>query len=240
MGFVRRRTGVVLPFETFVKNTKSDQSKRFERRYNLRPAKYCDIIYPMKDENKEIKIMSPLETASTKMTQWIGTPASLVVHTILFIGIFVLKAFGFPFDQILLILTTVVSLEAIYLAIFIQMTINRQEAKLHEVHEGLEELGEDVEEIGKDVDELSEDVEEIGKDVDELSEDVEEIGKDVDELGEDFEEISEDMEEDEKKEEQYRSQRNENLQKMETTLQSIIAELEKMKQQDTGRRATDK
>ncbi|MCX6735513.1 MAG: hypothetical protein NTZ13_00300 [Candidatus Parcubacteria bacterium] len=170
----------------------------------------------MKEENKEAKITSPLEEASIKATQWIGTPFSLVVHTVFFIGIFFLKNFGFSTEEILLILTTAVSLEAIYLAIFIQMTINRQEAKLHEVREDIEELGEDVEEIGKDVDELSEDVEEIGKD--------------VDELGEDFEEITEDMEEDEKKEEAYRSERNKNLQKIETTLQSLIIELEKMKE----------
>ena len=134
-----------------------------------------------------------------------------------------MRNFGFSTEEILLILTTAVSLEAIYLAIFIQMTINRQEAKLHEVREDIEELGEDVEEIGKDVDELSEDIEDI-------QEDVQEIGKDVDELGEDFEEITEDMEEDEKKEEAYRSERNKNLQKIETTLQSLIMELEKMKE----------
>jgi len=200
---------------------------------------------------KEEDVMTAAEKASAKMTQWIGTPASVLLHTVFFIGIFILKWFGYPLEEILLILTTVVSLEAIYLAIFIQMTINRQEAKLHEVREDIEEisedieelgedveeigkdvdeLSEDVEEIGKDVDELSEDVEEIGKDVDELSEDVEEIGKDVDELGEDFEEITEDMEEEEKKEEVYRSERNKNLQKIETTLQSLIVELEKMKE----------
>jgi len=177
----------------------------------------------MKDNNEEIKILSPLESASIKTTQWIGTPTSLVIHTIFFIGIFSMRNFGFSTEEILLILTTAVSLEAIYLAIFIQMTINRQEAKLHEVREDIEELGEDVEEIGKDVDELSEDIEDI-------QEDVQEIGKDVDELGEDFEEITEDMEEDEKKEEAYRSERNKNLQKIETTLQSLIMELEKMKE----------
>lgn len=179
----------------------------------------------MEKKNEEIKTIEPgpLEKASMKMTAWVGTPASVVVHTIFFIGIFSLKKFGIGFDQILLILTTAVSLEAIYLAIFIQMTINRQEAKLHEVREDIEEISEDIEELG-------EDVEEIGKDVDELSEDVEEIGKDVDELGEDFEEITEDIEEEEKKEEAYRSERNKNLQKIETTLQSLIVELEKMKE----------
>lgn len=182
----------------------------------------------MEHTNEEIKkeeiIMTPAEKISATMTKWIGTPTSVVVHTIFFIGIFILRQFGVPLEEILLILTTVVSLEAIYLAIFIQMTINRQEAKLHEVREDIEEISEDIEELG-------EDVEEIGKDVDELSEDVEEIGKDVDELGEDFEEITEDMEEDEKKEEAYRSERNKNLQKIEMTLQSLIVELEKMKEE---------
>lgn len=163
----------------------------------------------MKDKNEEIKILSPFESASIKATKWIGTPISLVIHTIFFAGIFFLKNFGIDFDQILLILTTAVSLEAIYLAIFIQMTINRQEAKLHEVREDIGEISEDIEE---------------------LQEDVGEISKDVDELGEGFEEITEDMEEDEKKEEAYRSEKNKNLQKIEITLQSLIVELEKMKE----------
>ena len=169
----------------------------------------------MKEKNKDVKkddkretpqVILP-ETLSTKMTRWIGTPASLFVHTIFFIGIFVMHQFGVPFDQILLILTTVVSLEAIYLAIFIQITINRQEEKLHEVREEIEEISEDIEDI-------HEDVEELGEDFDEISEDISEIQEDVEELGKDFDEISDDMEEDEKKEEVYRSERNKSLQKM--------------------------
>jgi len=164
------------------------------------------------------KILPAVEYLSVKLTKGIGTPTSIIIHTVFFIGIFSLEKFGFAYDQILLILTTAVSLEAIYLAIFIQMTINRQEEKLHSVTEEIKEIGEDIEDI---------------------QEDVEEIGKDVDELSEDFEEISEDLEEDDKKEEQYRSERNRNLQKMESTLQSIIEEIEKMKTRDTGRRHTD-
>jgi uncharacterized membrane protein len=188
----------------------------------------------MKEKNNtQTNSIPVIESLSINLTRSIGTPISVLIHTILFIGIFVLKDFGIPFDQILLILTTVVSLEAIYLAIFIQMTINRQEAKLHEVTEDIEEISEDIEDI-------QEDVEELGEDFDEITEDISEIQEDVEELGEDFEEISEEMEEDDKKEEAYRSERNKNLQKMETTLQSIIAEIEKMKEKDTGRRATDK
>lgn len=102
-----------------------------------------------------------LEKISVRVTNWIGTPLSIVIHTVLFIGIFSLKFFGVPVDQILLILTTAVSLEAIYLAIFIQMTVNRTTASLEEAKEDLEEIAEDVEDLGEDVEEIAEDVEEI-------------------------------------------------------------------------------
>ena len=78
------------------------------------------------------------------------------------------------FDRMLFVLTTIVSLEAIYLSIFIQMTINYTTASIHEVSE-------DIEEIQEDVGELQEDVEEISEDVGELQEDVEEINEDASE-----------------------------------------------------------
>jgi septal ring factor EnvC (AmiA/AmiB activator) len=184
----------------------------------------------MKDKDKKKKKVAPkedaaqpAETVSTKMTRWIGTPLSVLIHTIFFIGIFSMKELGYSVEEILLILTTVVSLEAIYLAIFIQMTINRQEAKLHEVRADIEEISEDIEDI-------QEDVEDLGEDFEEITEDIGAIQEDVEELGEDFEEITGDMEEDEKKEAEYRSERNRNLQKIEITLQTLIDELEKMKE----------
>jgi hypothetical protein len=58
-------------------------------------------------------------------TRWIGSPQSIVAHTLLFAGCFFSAYTGLvPFDRMLLVLTTLVSLEAIYLAIFIQMSIN--------------------------------------------------------------------------------------------------------------------
>lgn len=108
-----------------------------------------------------------LETYSHKITRGIGSVPSLIIHTILFLGIFVLAWFGVPFDKIMLILTTIVSLEAIYLSIFIQLTINRTTAQLHEVGKDIEEISEDIEEIQEDVEELQEDVEEIVDDEDE-------------------------------------------------------------------------
>lgn len=71
-----------------------------------------------------------------------------------------------------------VSLEAIYLSIFIQMSVNRQAHKLHAVSKDVEEIQEDVEEIQEDVDEIQHDVDEIQEDVEDIGEDVEEIQED--------------------------------------------------------------
>jgi len=108
---------------------------------------------------------SYLEQMALATTSYIGSFYSLVLHSIFFVGIFSLQWLGFSFDQIMLILTTVVSLEAIYLAIFIQMTVNHQARKLAEVSEDVEDISEDMEEISKDIDGIQEDVEDIGEDV---------------------------------------------------------------------------
>ncbi len=145
---------------------------------------------------------SPIEQLAIKATRWIGSTQSLVVHTIFFTGSFVVALLGVPLDRVLLVLTTVVSLEAIYLSIFIQMSVNRNELRLDAVSEDIEGISEDVEQIEKDVDEIqediegiSEDVEEIQEDIDEIQEDVEQIEKDVDEIQEDVEQIEEEIEE---------------------------------------------
>lgn len=96
------------------------------------------------------------------VTRWVGSPASLAVHTILFIGsFFAVWVNWLPFDRMLLILTTIVSLEAIYLAIFIQMTVNHASREIEDVGEDIDEIQKDIDEIQVDVDELQEDVEEI-------------------------------------------------------------------------------
>ena len=109
------------------------------------------------------------------VTRWIGSPQSILIHTVLFAVSFTASMTGIvTFDRMLLVLTTIVSLEAIYLSIFIQMTINYTTASIREV-------GEDIEEIQENVGELQEDVEEISEDVGELQEDVEEISEDANE-----------------------------------------------------------
>ena len=111
-----------------------------------------------------------IQKTALTVTRWVGSPASIIVHTILFAGSFFAVFTGWlHFDRMLLILTTIVSLEAIYLAIFIQMTINFTTQELAEVSEDIEEMQEDIGEIAEDVDELQEDVEEISEDVEEMT-----------------------------------------------------------------------
>ncbi len=101
------------------------------------------------------------------ITAWIGSVPSLIAHTLVFIGAFVAGALGLEsWELILLVLTTIVSLEAIYLAIFIQMTVNRNTESLKEVEEDIDEIQEDVEELSEDLDEIQEDIEEIQEDED--------------------------------------------------------------------------
>lgn len=93
---------------------------------------------------------------SDRLTSWVGSPASIVVHTLFFAGIFGLIFINVSLEHILLILTTAVSLEAIYLAIFIQMTVNRHTQSLHDVEEDIEDLEDDLEDIGEDIDRIQE------------------------------------------------------------------------------------
>lgn len=109
--------------------------------------------------------MKRIQKTALAVTRWVGSPASLVVHTILFIGSFLAVHFGYiQFEEMLLVLTTIVSLEAIYLSLLIQMTINYTTESIEEVSEDIEEMQEDIGEIQEDVDELQEDVEDITED----------------------------------------------------------------------------
>ena len=99
--------------------------------------------------------------SSDKLIRWIGSPKSVVLHTLFFVIMLLLSFSSFGFDKITLVLTTIVSLEAIYLSIFIQMTVNKHGKELEEVSEDIDEIQEDIDEIQKDVDEIQEDVEDI-------------------------------------------------------------------------------
>jgi uncharacterized protein YoxC len=124
----------------------------------------------VKDKPKEHKVkIVPIISIEEKISKGVGSIASLYIHTAIFIFFFILIIFGVSTEEVLLILTTLVSLEAIYLAIFIQMTVNKNTDSLEEVEEDLDDIQENIEDIQEDVDEIQEDIDEIEEDVDEGS-----------------------------------------------------------------------
>ncbi len=122
------------------------------------------MITPKRQKNN-------LEKGADKITVWIGSTNSLIAHTIFFVAVFTLPFFNISLNKVLLILTTAVSLEAIYLAIFIQMTVNKNTQDIEDIQEDIEEIQEDVEEIQEDVEEIEKDVEEIQEDIEDIEED---------------------------------------------------------------------
>lgn len=128
-----------------------------------------------KKNTKEKVYTKRIRSWDEKLTGWIGSIPSLIVHTLLFIAVFVAIELGFPEDKALLLLTTVVSLEAIYLSILIQMSVNRNTDSLEEVEEDLEEIQEDIEDIQEDVEDIQEGVEDIEEEIEEIQGDIEDI-----------------------------------------------------------------
>ena len=150
-----------------------------------------------------------VEKTALAITRAVGSPLSVVIHTVIFIASFAAVTFGLlDFDRMLLVLTTIVSLEAIYLAIFIQMTINYTTHRIKEVAQDVEEIQEDVGEIQEDVGELQEDIEEIGEGVEEMS---------VDEASE------------EAAEEARKSEQKQTLDAIHSHLQKLIEDVERLK-----------
>ncbi len=176
--------------------------------------------------NKPHNVDKPQEPALERLamnaTRYIGSPVSLVLHSLFFVGIFGLLWFGFSFDKVMLILTTAVSLEAIYLSIFIQLTVNRQARQIEEVSEDLDDIQEDVEEISKDLDDIQEDVEDIQEDAKEISEDIEDIKENV-------EDLSEELEKDGQEEAAERVADNEKIAKIEKTLEELLRQIHALK-----------
>ncbi len=87
-----------------------------------------------------------IDKVAIRATRWIGSTSSLVIHTGLFLASFLFYFLGFEFSKILLVVTTIVSLEAIYLSIFIQMSVNRQ---AHHLHEVAQDVGENTRQEGQ-------------------------------------------------------------------------------------------
>lgn len=145
--------------------------------------------------------MQRFQKTALSVTRWIGSPASLAAHTLAFAASFAAVQAGWiGFQEMLLVLTTIVSLEAIYLSIFIQMTINY----------------------------TSEAIEEVSEDVEELQEDIGEIQEDVEEITEDFEERNEEEEEEEAEEEKREAEQRKTLADIQSDLRKLMLDIERL------------
>ena len=129
-------------------------------------------------------MLAQMEKGATNLTRWVGSTTSLVVHTTFFIAIFGLRYFGFTVNEILLILTTAVSLEAIYLSLFIQITVNRQAESLEDVEEDIDEIQDDIEEISEDIEQIqeTEEADKHDESLDQIEGDLKKLLRDIEAL----------------------------------------------------------
>jgi outer membrane biosynthesis protein TonB len=174
-----------------------------------------------------------VKTLIERAIEAIGSISSLVVHTILFIVSFSLAAFGVvEWQTMLLVLTTIVSLEAIYLALFIQITVNWNTQSLREVEEDIDEIQEDVEELGEDVEDIQEDIEEISEDIDEIQEDVEEMSDEEKAEAKIVKEEKEQKEKTERRERREKKEKDEKevLESLTKDVQRLLRDLEALQQ----------
>jgi len=107
------------------------------------------------------KDMLKINKISDRAIKWIGSISSLRIHTALFTATFLLPILEItPFDQTLLVLTTIVSLEAIYLSIFIQMSVNRSSHVIEIIQEDVEDINENIDEMMEEEEENEEELKE--------------------------------------------------------------------------------
>ena len=107
-----------------------------------------------------------IEKAALTATNAFGSVWSIAIHTIFFVGAFIFIASGANLNKVLLVLTTFVSMEAIYLSILIKMSSNQQTKTLEKVETAMEEIESDVEEIRKNVNTIEKEVDGIQEDMD--------------------------------------------------------------------------
>ena len=100
------------------------------------------------------------ENKLQKLITWVGTTQSLILHSVFFVIMMCLPFFGVESSLSLLILTTVVSLEAIYLNIFIQMGVNRHADEQKQTRIVLSSVQETIEDVQDTVEDVQESIEE--------------------------------------------------------------------------------
>lgn len=89
---------------------------------------------------------SRFDNFTRKATYWIGTPQCLMVHVALLFAASILVPF-LGFQTVLLITTTILSWEAIFIGIFIQMAVNRQHTRIRGIESDIDDILEDTEQL---------------------------------------------------------------------------------------------
>ena len=92
------------------------------------------------------KKIAPIEIFAYKATHWIGTTNCLVFHGIFFLIAFIITPF-IGFDKVLLFTTTLLSWEAIFIGIFIQMSVNRHGERIKGIEADIDDILEDTEDL---------------------------------------------------------------------------------------------
>lgn len=90
-----------------------------------------------------------LEKISFKLAKLMGSPISLLLHTAVFGGFFILRYLGIIPNAAILVLTAAACLEAIYMVIFVQMIIKNNTNSLMEMQAQLEEIQQEEEDTHK-------------------------------------------------------------------------------------------
>lgn len=93
--------------------------------------------------------LSRLEKFSFKITELMGSRASLVFHTVIIVGALTLRYLAGINNLTLLTVATIVSLEALYLAIFTQIKVNRNTRNLVEAEGNIEFIHEEEKQAHK-------------------------------------------------------------------------------------------
>lgn len=90
-----------------------------------------------------------LEKISYNFIKCVGNPFSLLIHTLLFGGFFILRYLGIVSNSVLLVLTTAICLEVIYLFIFVYTIVKKNTKSLTDVQGYITEVQQEEEEVHK-------------------------------------------------------------------------------------------
>lgn len=89
------------------------------------------------------------EKLSFKLAKLIGSPLSLLLHTIVFAGFLFFRYIGVINNAVLLILAAVACLEAIYLVIFVQMITKNNTNTLSDIQKKIDLMQQEEEDAHK-------------------------------------------------------------------------------------------